>query len=387
MKGSIFDKVTFNNGYQMPRYGIGPNKVQNIQKDGNVAGTDLYQKKTDAITDFRRMLEVAVENGFRSFDSGARYGTEEDIGAFFRTCGLPREELFVTTKVNNKMQGYDTTLKDFDDSMNKLGLDYVDLYMIHCPVPVKGLYVETWKAIEKIYKSGRAKAIGVSNFTVQHLYNLMDQTEIVPVVNQKEQHPFYVQPNLLAFERRHNIISQSYSPLGMGKFATDPRIQWLADKHGKSIAQIILRWHVQSGFMVVTRSSAEKRIHENANIFDFELSAEDMAFMSTLNHHDRIWHDPDRFPGTYAHVHVENVFREAVDHELEAMKADDETRERVKRDVETLLDAKDVDLTRDYIIYCFTKAVAKHGPNANIEEQACEEAVSLAKDAVARFTK
>lgn len=387
MTKSIFDKVTLNNGYQMPWYGSGPDlpDIESTMGAWNVNQTE-EEVHPGALT-FQETLDTLIECGFRSFDSGARYGTEEPIGAYFRSCGIPRGELFITTKVNNLMQGYDRTLQDFEQSMKNVGLDYIDLYLIHCPVPIKGLYVDTWKAMEEIYRSGRVKAIGVSNFTVQHFYDLADVSDIVPVVNQYEQHPFYVQPNLLAYERRHHIIPQSYSPLGQGRFAKDARIQWLADKYGKTVAQIILRWHLQSGFMVVTRSSNKDRIRQNAEIFDFELTPEDMGFMDTLNHGDRVWHNPDRFPGTAAHIHVEEVFRETVKKELEKRDLAAQKTEEVLEALEALLAPADVDGTRDYIIYCFNKAAAVHGRNGDIETQAIGEAKKLAAEFVENCLK
>lgn len=379
MIDSIFSKITLNNGYQMPRYGTGPDlpDVEETYGAWNVNRTD--EAAHPGAMDFHETLDTLIECGFRSFDSGARYGTEGPLGDYFRTCGIAREELFITTKVNNIMHGYDKTMRDFENSMKTIGLDYIDMYLIHCPVPIKGLYTDTWRALEEIYKSGRVKAIGVSNFTVQHFYDLADVSDVVPAVNQYEQHPFYVQPNLLAYERRHNIIPQSYSPLGQGKFARDPRIQWLADKHHKTIAQIILRWHLQMGFMVVTRSSNKERIRQNADVFDFELSAEDMGFMAALNHGNRIWHDPDRFPGTAAHIHVEEAFRESVNKAIENKDLNPEQAGNVLAAEEALLEPSDVDGTRDYIIYCFNKAAAKYGRNGDIEAQAAEEAEELAK--------
>lgn len=379
MASSIFDKITFNNGYQMPRYGTGPDLPD---VEATVGAWNVNQTEEEihpgALT-FQRTLETLIDCGFRSFDSGSRYGTEEPLGDFFRNCGLPREELFLTTKVDNRMHGYDKTLQDFDASMKRTGLDYIDLYLIHCPTPIRGLHGETWKALEQIYKSGRVKAIGVSNFTVQHLYELSDISDIVPVVNQYEQHPFYVQPNLLAYLRRHNIVPQSYSPLGQGRFAADPRIRWLADKHGKTIAQIILRWHLQQGFMVVTRSSNEKRIRQNADIFDFELSQEDMAFMSVLNHGNRVWHDADRFPGTAAHIQVEQALREQLRYELAHRDLTAAQLTQIQESAEAMLECADVDGTRDCIIYCFRKAAVRNGgPNAGVGEQAVEEAKKLA---------
>ncbi len=384
MKKNIFDKVRLNNGYEIPCYYIGPahpvwsDKAKN---DGKVDGTGFATVDVSGAT-IEDVMHTALECGVRGFDTGARYGTEEDIGKFFRTCGLPRKELFVTTKVNNIMQGYDNTMIDFENSMKKLGLDYVDVYMIHCPVPQRGLYVDTWRAFEEIYRSGRAKAIAVSNFNVQHFYDLAEVSDIVPAINQIEQHPFYVQENLKAYEKKHGIVSMSYSPLGQGRFAKDPRLAWMAEKYGKTIAQIILRWHVQKGFIPVTRSSNPKRVKENAEIFDFDIEPADMAFLEALNHHDRVWHMPDRFPGTYAHVHTEDVFRKSVEEELNAPDIPAEKREEIRSTVEQLLTYQDIDGTKDYIIWCFTHAVAVYGPRADIEDCACKMAQLHAKHLV-----
>lgn len=384
---SIFDKITLNNGYQMPRLGAGPDLPDVEQTYGAWNVNQTEEEEHPGALSFRRTLDTMIECGFRSFDSSARYGTEAPLGDYFRTCGIPREELFLTTKVNNLMHGYDNTMRDFEQSMKNTGLDYIDLYLIHCPVPIRGLYVQTWKALEEIYRSGRVRAIGVSNFTVQHFYDLADVSDIVPAVNQYEQHPFYVQANLLAYERRHGIVPQSYSPLGQGKFARDPRIQWLADKYGKTIAQIILRWHLQMGFMVVTRSSNETRIRQNADLFDFALSDEDMGFMAALNHGDRIWHDPDRFPGTAAHIQVETAFREAARRAMERADLTAGQLAAAEQALEALLEPADVDGTRDYIIYCFNKAAAIYGRNGNIAEQAAEQAELLAEAFVENFRR
>jgi diketogulonate reductase-like aldo/keto reductase len=364
MFGSIFDKLTLNNGYQMPRHGTGPTRFRENPKK------------------YREVLDYCIENGYRSFDSGARYGTEKGIGELIRTCGIPRDELFVTTKVNNIMHGYDKTKLDFENSYKTLGLDYIDLYLIHCPVPVKGEYVNTWRAINEIYESGRVKAIGVSNFTIQHFYNLFEVSDIVPAVNQIEQHPFYFQPNLSAFMKKYGIISQSYSPLGRGRYAQDDRVNYLANKHHKTIAQIILRWHIQSGFMLITNSSNPTRIKQNANIYDFELSPDDMAYMSSLNHLERMWHNPERFPGSVAHNHVERMFKEVADQTIEESNTSPTQKGAARQAIEELLSEKDIDGTIDIIIYCFQKAVAAYGPNKNIKDQAVENARIVAKEFV-----
>jgi 2,5-diketo-D-gluconate reductase A len=361
MFGSIFDKVTLNNGYQMPYHGTGP----------NLMGLDKP---------FMEVLKCCIKNGYRSFDSAARYGTEHDIGRLFRSCGIPRGELFVTTKVNNIMHGYDKTMRDFKNSYKTLDVDYIDLYLIHCPIPMKGEYVNTWRAFNEIYESGKVKAIGVSNFTIQHFYDLAEVSDIVPAVNQIEQHPFYVQPNLCAFMKKHGIVSQSYSPLGRGKYAYDNRVAYLAKKHNKTIAQIILRWHLQSGFMFVVNSSDPSRIKGNTEIYDFELSPDDMAYMSSLNHLERIWHNPERFQGSVAHKHVEHVFRQVAEQTIVEGNANEAQKDVARNAIKELLSVKDVDGTIDIIIYCFTKAVSAYGPNKNIEDQAVENAKIVAKE-------
>lgn len=224
---SINDKIRLNNGYEIPCYYIGPSHPawsDKAKNDGKVDGSGFATVDVCGAT-IEDVMRTALECGVRGFDTGARYGTEEDIGRFFRTCGLPREELFVTTKVNNKMQGYDNTMIDFDASMKKLGLDYVDVYMIHCPVPQRGLYVDTWRAFEEIYRSGRAKAIAVSNFNVQHFYDLAEVSDIVPAINQIEQHPFYVQENLKAYEKSMELSLCLTVRLGR---AVSPRIRALS---------------------------------------------------------------------------------------------------------------------------------------------------------------
>ena len=381
MKRTIFDKVRFNNGYEMPQYSIGPDVDDSSQDAALVTGEiDGYVAPT--YKQFLELMDTSIECGYRSFDSGARYGTEKPLGDYFKSCGLARDELFITTKVNNKMHGYDNTMRDFENSYKSIGLDYVDLYLIHCPVPMFGLYEDTWKAFEEIYKSGLVKAIGVSNFTVQQLYDLSDISDIVPVVNQREQTPFYVQANLIAYEKRHGILQQSYSPLGQGKFAKDPRLQWIADKYEKTVAQVILRWHLQKGFMCVTSSTKTSRIRQNTDIFDFELTQEDMAYISTLNHGERVWHDPSRFQGTVAHMTVEKELRRYIQKEIDLLSVQDEEKEQILSDINICLQQKDVDDTLDYVMYCFYRAEAKGGRGADITDRAVTEAAAVAKELV-----
>ena len=385
----ISDKVVLNNGYAIPRFYLGPAQPVgsvSFSNDTRVNGSSDAFKSSDGCTaPLDDVVSAALDAGYRGFDSGARYGTEEDLGRIFRTCGIPRDELFITTKVNNTMQGYDSTLRDFEASMGKLDLEYVDIYMIHCPVPVKGLYCDTWRAFEEIYRSGRAKAIGVSNFTVEHMRRLSEISDIVPAVNQIEQHPFFVQPNLKTYERERGIVSMSYSPLGQGKFAHDPRLRSLAEKHGKTVAQVILRWHLQMGYVPITRSTSPDRVRENADVFDFELDDSDMAYMGAHNHGERVWHDPDRFPGTAAHVRIEKSFRAAVERAKDDLALAPRTRCEIDAEIEAMLSSTDVDGTIDFIIACFFEAARVYGPNAEVEDQAEEIAERHALAVVSRI--
>ncbi len=238
-------------------------------------------------------VKTAIQNGYRSIDTAALYGNEEGVGQAIKESGVPRQELFITTKVWNSDQGYDSTLQAFETSLNKLGLDYLDLYLIHWPG--KDKYKETWKALEKLYKDGRVRAIGVSNFKIHHLEDLMSSAEIKPMVNQVEYHPHLTQKELLAFCQREGIQLEAWSPLKQGQLLNDPTINKLAEKYQKSSAQIILRWDLQNKVVTIPKSIKEQRIIENANIFDFELSAEDMEEIDGLNKDERVGPDPDTF--------------------------------------------------------------------------------------------
>ena len=377
MYKSIFDKITLNNGYKMPPLAICPD-----MKDFDTL--EEWKQRHPGEVPFYDTIQYQLELGYRHFDTGMRYGTEEVLGEFFRDSGIPREELFMTTKVYHTHHGYDNTLRYVENVLKKTGLDYIDLFLIHCPITYRGLYAETFKALTKMYEAGVIKAVGVSNCTVQHFYDLQEVTDIIPAVNQREQYPLYVQNDLVAYETKHHIKSMSYGPLGHGKFARDERISWIAKKHEKTIAQVILRWHLQKGFMVVTRSTDNARLKENAEIFDFTLDEEDMAFMETLNRGQRNWHDPVRFPGTAFYYPVEEVMMEALKYyetraDLSAVES-----EKVQEKVEKALDSKDIDGTIDYVIYAFTLAEKKFERNAAIVEQAKEEAKSIAKKLVLR---
>ncbi|MEU5016904.1 aldo/keto reductase [Streptomyces angustmyceticus] len=268
--------ITLNNGVTMPQLGFGVWQVENDE-----AFTTVGQ---------------ALDAGYRSIDTAAIYGNEEGTGKALAASGIPRDELFVTTKLWNAEQGHDSTLRAFDASLAKLGLEYVDLYLIHWPLPSKDLYVETYRAFEKIYAEGRAKAIGVSNFLPGHLERLMGETSVVPAVNQIELHPQLSQAESRAFHARHNIVTEAWSPLGQGRgLLENPAIAELAAKHGRTPAQVVLRWHLQLGNVVIPKSVTPSRIAENIDVFGFELDDEDLATLARLDTGTRLGPDPATF--------------------------------------------------------------------------------------------
>jgi 2,5-diketo-D-gluconate reductase A len=239
-------------------------------------------------------VRTALEAGYRLIDTATLYGNEEGVGRAIRNSGIARDDIFVTTKVWNSDQGYDATLKAFDASRRLLGLDVVDLYLIHWPAPKKDLYVDTWKALERLYDDGAVRAIGVSNFTVAHLTRLLDQTTIVPAVNQIELHPGFPQEELRAFHERHGIVTESWSPLGRGHGLLDQTVVTdIAGRHGKTAAQVVLRWHLQLGLVVIPKSTRAERIRENFAVFDFTLDDDEMRSLSMVQEPGRIGPDPD----------------------------------------------------------------------------------------------
>jgi diketogulonate reductase-like aldo/keto reductase len=265
-----------NNGVKMPQLGYGVWQVP----DEEAAAT----------------VGTALDAGYRSIDTAAIYGNEEGTGKALAASGLPREELFVTTKLWNDKQGYDSTLLAFDTSLAKLGLDYVDLYLIHWPVPEGNRYLDTWRAFEKIYADGRAKAIGVSNFPVAQLRQVLDEGTVVPAVNQIELHPNLQQAELRAFHAEHGIATEAWSPLGQGKdLLDDPEVAALAAKHGVTPAQVVLRWHLQLGNVVIPKSVTPSRIRENIDVFGFELDTVDLAALAGLDTGKRLGPDPATF--------------------------------------------------------------------------------------------
>ncbi|UII56738.1 aldo/keto reductase [Cytobacillus spongiae] len=274
MPKNLQDTTTLHNGVQMPWFGLGVFKVKE--------GEEVVES-----------VKAAIKNGYKSIDTAAIYENEEGVGQAIKDAGVPREELFITTKVWNADQGYDSTLQAFEISMEKLGLEYLDLYLIHWPV--EGKYKDTWKALEKLYKDGRVRAIGVSNFHVHHLQDLLSIAEIKPMVNQIEYHPHLTQTEVHEFCKKEGIQLEAWSPLKQGELLNDSTITAIAEKHQKSPAQIILRWDLQNEVVTIPKSTKEHRIIENASIFDFELSSEEMEQISGLNKNERTGPDPDNF--------------------------------------------------------------------------------------------
>jgi diketogulonate reductase-like aldo/keto reductase len=266
--------TTLNNGVTMPQLGFG---VFQIPDD----------ETTAAVT-------TALEAGYRSIDTAALYGNEAGVGAAIARSGIPRDELFVTTKLWNTDQGYDSTLRAFDTSIGKLGLEQVDLYLIHWPTPARDLYVETWRALEKLLADGRVRAIGVSNFQPAHLERLIAETDVVPALNQVELHPYLQQAELRAAHAERGIATEAWAPLAKGGALLSERVVTsIADKHGRTPAQVVLRWHLQLGNVVIPKSVTPKRIAENIAVTDFELDDEDLKELSTLDRGERTGPDPD----------------------------------------------------------------------------------------------
>lgn len=238
-------------------------------------------------------VKAAIKAGYRSIDTASLYGNEEGVGQAIKESGVAREELFITTKVWNPDQGYESTLAAFDTSINKLGLEYIDLYLVHWPV--KGKYKATWRALEELYNEGKIRSIGVSNFQIHHLEDLMVDAKVKPMVNQVELHPLLSQVELREYSREQGIQIEAWAPLAQGQLLDNEVIKEIAQQHKKSVAQVIIRWDIQSEIVTIPKSIKEHRIIENADVFDFELSAEDMERINALNQNKRIGPDPDNF--------------------------------------------------------------------------------------------
>ncbi|WP_110928195.1 aldo/keto reductase [Bacillus massiliglaciei] len=278
MNNHLQDTTALHNGVNMPRLGLGVFKVEE--------GPELVNA-----------VKFAIKHGYRSIDTAAIYGNEEGVGQAIREgikeAAITREDLFVTSKVWNSDLGYESTLAAYETSLQKLGLDYLDLYLIHWPV--EGKYKDAWCALETLYKEGKVRAIGVSNFQVHHLEDLMKEAEIKPMINQVEYHPRLTQKEVQAYCKEQGIQMEAWSPLMQGELLDHPELQEIAKAYQKSVAQVIIRWDLQNGVVTIPKSTKEHRIVENADVFDFELSAEEMQKIEALNQNHRVGPDPDNF--------------------------------------------------------------------------------------------
>jgi diketogulonate reductase-like aldo/keto reductase len=269
------DVITLNNGVRMPQIGFG-----------------VFQVPPD---DTQRAVEQALEIGYRHIDTAAAYNNEAGVGAAVRASGLPREDLFVTTKLRNGEHGYESALRAYDETLARLGLEYADLYLVHWPNPAADLYVDSWRALERIYIDGRVRAIGVSNFLAEHLDRLAKEGEVVPAVNQIELHPTYQQRELTELCRERSIAVEAYSPLGQGGDLDDPALVSIAAAHRATPAQVVLRWHLQLGHVVIPKSVTPERIRANFDLGGFELSAAELASITALECGNRLGNDPRTF--------------------------------------------------------------------------------------------
>lgn len=267
-------KWKLHNGIEMPYFGLGVFQIQ----DGN-----------EVINSVR----FALDRGYRHIDTASLYGNEKGVGDGIRQSSVDRKDVFVTSKVWNSEQGYDNTLKAFDASLKRLGFEYLDLYLVHWPV--RGKYKETWRALEYLYRQGKVKAIGVSNFLIHQLEGLLTTAEIIPMVNQVEFHPYVVQQPLLDFCSERNIQFEAWSPLMQGQVLKIEQIRTLAEKYNKTPVQIVLRWDLQKGVITIPKSVNKDRIISNADIFDFEITTEDMRLLDNLDKNKRIGAHPDTF--------------------------------------------------------------------------------------------
>jgi 2,5-diketo-D-gluconate reductase A len=272
---TVLPSIALHDGIEMPQLGFGVFQVPPDETQGAV--------------------ELALEAGYRHFDTAAAYRNEKGVGAALAASGLPREEYFVTTKLWNSQQGHDSALMAFEASLDRLGLDHVDLYLIHWPAPTEGRFLDTWRAFERIHGEEAARTIGVSNFRIEDLKLLDREMETRPTVNQIELHPGMQQADLRAWHAEHGIVTEAWSPLAQGELLDDETIAAVAESHGKTPAQAILRWHLQLGNVVIPKSVTPERIRENVDLFDFELSDHEMTAIGSLDSGSRIGPDPATF--------------------------------------------------------------------------------------------
>ena len=275
MTSNLSPTVTLNNRQQIPQLGLGVYKLE----------TDIAEG----------LIHQAIETGYRRIDTASFYGNEAEVGAGVRTSGLAREELFVTTKIWNEDQGYDRTLAAIDESLSRLDIDYIDMLLIHWPKPEQDLYLETWLAFEKALAAGKLRGIGVSNFQPHHLERLLAAGGTVPALNQVELHPGLQQVQVRAFNAKHGIATEAWSPLARGRFDENEQVLSIAQKHGKSPAQVIIRWHIELGNLVIPKTATASRLTENISVFDFKLDSEDMNKIASLDSGLRTGPNPDEF--------------------------------------------------------------------------------------------
>jgi 2,5-diketo-D-gluconate reductase A len=267
--------LTLNNGVEIPQLGFG---VFQIEPENT-----------------RQAVLTALETGYRHIDTAEMYGNEKEVGEAIRESGVPRDDIFVTSKLNNGFHAYGDALTAFARTLDDLDIETLDLFLVHWPLPAVGDYTETWKAMEEIYSSGRVRAVGVSNFNPHHLNRLFEQTTVVPAVNQIEVHPYLAQDDVRAFNAEHGIATEAWSPIAQGKVLDDPVITAIATRLDRTAAQVTLRWHIQRGDIVFPKSVTRERVEENFRIFDFELTGEDMAQITALDRGERTGPDPETF--------------------------------------------------------------------------------------------
>jgi 2,5-diketo-D-gluconate reductase A len=267
--------ILLNNGVEIPQLGFG-----------------VFQVPPE---DTAEAVRTALEVGYRHIDTAEMYGNEAGVGEGIRSSGVPRDEVFVTSKLNNGYHAPEAALKAFDGTLEALGFDHVDLFLVHWPLPAVLDYVETWHAMEEIYRSGRARAVGVSNFQPHHLRKLMASSEVVPAVNQIEVHPYLANDEVRQVNADHGIVTEAWSPIAQGGVLEDPVITGIAQRLGRTPAQVTLRWHVQRGDVIFPKSVTRSRVEENFALFDFELSADDMAAITGLDRGERTGPNPDEF--------------------------------------------------------------------------------------------
>jgi 2,5-diketo-D-gluconate reductase A len=267
--------ITLNNGVRIPQLGFG-----------------VFQIRPEETT---QATLRALDVGYRHIDTAEMYGNEKEVGQAVRESGIPREEVFVTSKLNNDRHARQDALTAFDRTLEHLGFGYLDLFLIHWPLPDVGDYAETWQALAEIYRSGLARAIGVSNFQPHHVRRLLDRTDLVPAVNQIEVHPYLTQDPVRAFNAEHGIATEAWSPIAKGRVLDDQTVKAIAEHHGRTPAQVVLRWHIQRGDIVFPKSVTPERVKENFELFDFELSQRAMTAITELNRDQRTGPDPDTF--------------------------------------------------------------------------------------------